>query len=82
MEMGTISITDMYMSILNSLSNEEKLDLISKLTNSMLHKQKKTTVDMSIFDRFHKDWGGKGTPEQIADDLRHSRTFHRDIDLW
>ena len=31
---GNISITDMYMSVLSSLSVDEKLDLIAKLTNS------------------------------------------------
>ena len=33
---GNISITDMYMSVLSSLSVDEKLDLIAKLTNSIL----------------------------------------------
>lgn len=32
---GNISITDMYMSVLSSLSVDEKLDLIAKLTNSI-----------------------------------------------
>ena len=33
---GNISITDMYMSVLSSLSVDEKLDLIAKLTNVIL----------------------------------------------
>lgn len=32
---GNISITDMYMSVLSSLSVDEKPDLIAKLTNSI-----------------------------------------------
>ena len=32
---GNISITDVYMSVLSSLSVDEKLDLIAKLTNSI-----------------------------------------------
>ena len=32
---GNISITDVYMSVLSSLSVDEKPDLIAKLTNSI-----------------------------------------------
>lgn len=39
--MSTVSITDMYMDALASLSDEEKLDLITKLTRSILDKKKK-----------------------------------------
>lgn len=35
----TVSITDIYMDALSSLSNKEKLDLISKLTNSIIKKK-------------------------------------------
>ena len=37
----TVSITDIYMNALSSLSDKEKLDLISKLTNSIIKKKKK-----------------------------------------
>ena len=35
---GNISITDVYMSVLSSLSVDEKPDLIAKLTNSIRNK--------------------------------------------
>lgn len=79
----TISITDIYMDALSSLSDKEKLDLISKLTNSIIKTKKKSKVkDIHAFDCFHKDWGGDGTPEEIADDLRKSRVFKREVPTW
>lgn len=80
--METISITDMYMNALSSLSNVEKLDLISKLTDSMLHKKKKVITEGNIFSCFHTDWGGNESPEKIADDLRKNRMFNRDTVSW
>lgn len=37
-----ISITDMYMSVLSSLTADEKLDLISKLSESLRKTKKKS----------------------------------------
>lgn len=80
---NTINITDMYMSVLSSLSNDDKLDLIAKLTDSMRRKRTKTAQrSTDIFSCFHEDWGGEGTPEKISEELRHSRVFHRTLDSW
>ena len=37
---------------------------------------------MEVFDCFHKDWGGEGKPEEIAEDLRNSRSFSRNEVKW
>ena len=37
---------------------------------------------MEVFDCFHKDWGGEGKPEEIAEGLRNSRCFSRDNVEW
>lgn len=80
---ATVSITDIYMNALSSLSDKEKLDLISKLTNSIIKKKKKKKVkDIHVFDCFHTDWGGDRTPEEIAEDLRKSRVFKREVPTW
>lgn len=81
--MSTISITDMYMDALVSLSDEEKLDLITKLIRSMWNKKRTAKAKgMEVFDCFHKDWGGEGKPEEIAEDLRNSRSFSRNEVEW
>ena len=77
-----LSITDMYMGILSSLTNDEKLDLIAKLSESMRKGNNVPKQTKDVFNRFNEDWGGNGTAEEIADELRKSRVFTRTVDEW
>ena len=77
-----LSITDMYMGILSSLTNDEKLDSIAKLSESMKEKRKPRKDIKEIFACFNEDWGGDSTPEEIAEDLRKSRVFTREVEEW
>lgn len=74
-----LSVTDMYMSMLSSLSNDEKLDLITKLSESMRKNKSNPKRTKELFSRFNEDWGGNRTPEEIAEDLRNSRVFTREV---
>ena len=80
--MTNLSITDMYMGVLSSLTKDEKLDLITKLSESMKTKRTSSKNIKEIFSRFNEDWGGNKSPEDIADDLRKSRVFTRTIEDW
>lgn len=40
------------------------------------------TKDLDVFDSFHTDWGCDGSPEDIAENLRKSRVFKREIPVW
>ena len=53
---GTRSITDMYMVVLSSLSNSDKLDLIAKLSNSMRDDADKKRVRPDLRSCFKGDW--------------------------
>ena len=75
-----LSVTDMYMSMLSSLSNDEKLDLITKLSESMRKNKSNPKRTKELFSRFNEDWGGNRTPEEIAEDLRDSRVFTREVE--
>ena len=75
-----LSVTDMYMSMLSSLSNDEKLDLITKLSESMRKNKSNPKRTKELFSRFNEDWGGNRTPEEIAEDLRISRVFTREVE--
>ena len=75
-----LSVTDMYISMLSSLSNDEKLDLITKLSESMRKNKSNPKRTKELFSRFNEDWGGNRTPEEIAEDLRNSRVFTREVD--
>ena len=76
---NNLSITDMYMSVLISLSVDEKLDLISKLTDSIRNMQKEKTIESADpFACYHGNWGD----DLSAEELRKSHTFTRNIDNW
>lgn len=78
-----LSITDMYMSVLMSLSVDEKLDLISKLTDSIRNKNHTKTMEATDpFACYNGDWGNELSPEEYADNLRKSHTFNRTVDAW
>lgn len=72
-----ISVTDMYMSMLSSLSIDEKLDLIAKLSNSIRNQKEEKAKDIDLFSCFSGDWSGIS-----AEDLRESRTFTRTVETW
>ena len=80
MMITNLSVTDMYMSMLSSLSNDEKLDLITKLSESIRKNKSNPKRTKELFSRFNEDWGGNRTPEEIAEDLRNSRVFTREVE--
>ena len=79
---ANLNVTDMYMSMLSSLSNDEKLDLITKLSESMRKKKSSPKRTKELFSRFNEDGGGNQSPEEIAEDLRNSRVFTREVEEW
>ena len=50
------SITDMYMNVLSSLTADEKLDLISKLSESLRKTKKEEKVAADPFACYKGDW--------------------------
>ena len=80
---GTLRVSDVYMDILSTLPNEDKLDLISRLVQSM---KKAVTVkkeQKDIFARFSNDWGGNMTTEEYADMLRSENVEStRTVETW
>ena len=80
---GSLKASDVYMDILDTLPNEEKLDLISKLVKSM---KKAVTVKKNpkdIFARFSSNWSGDMTTEDYADMLRSENIEStRTVDTW
>ena len=72
---GTISITDMYMHILASLSVRDKLDLISKLSDSMRHDANTKRTRPNLRTCFKGDWNNVD-----ADELRNHEYHGRKIE--
>lgn len=80
---GSLKASDVYMDMLETLPDEEKLDLISKLVKSM---KKAVTVKKNpkdIFARFSSNWGGDMITEDYADMLRSENVEStRTVDTW
>lgn len=80
---GTINMSDAYMDMLSTLPNEDKLDLISKLINSMKHAVSKKIKTKDVFANFSSDWGGNMTTEEYADMLRSENIENsRTVETW
>ena len=56
----TANIADMYMSILASLSVDDRLDLISKLSSSIKKETRSTSDTEDLRTMFCGDWGDAG----------------------
>ena len=72
-----INTADYFFELLVNLSSESKLELISKLSNSL--KRKRSNNEPSLRELFGS-FKSKQTADQIIDDLRKSRNFSRSLE--
>lgn len=80
---GTLKVSDIYMDILNSLPDEDKLDIISKLVKSMKKTIKPTSKTKDVFAGFSSDWGEDMSTEEYADMLRSENIENtRTVETW
>ena len=80
---GTLTASDVYMDLLRTLPNEDKLDLISELIRSMKKVVAVKKEPKDIFARFSSDWGGDMTTEDYADMLRSENVEStRTVETW
>ncbi len=68
-----------YWNLLKDLSSEIKLDLISRLSASLL--KRKTTDDAHWFSEFAGQWKDSRSADEIVSDMREARTSNREIEL-
>jgi tRNA A-37 threonylcarbamoyl transferase component Bud32 len=72
-----ISIADYYFGFLKNLNADSKLDLISKLSQSLKETETKPETSLqSLFGAYKSE----ETSEEIIADLRASRVFNRNIE--
>lgn len=70
-------LIDSYISLLKNMSSQNKLELISKLTNTI-----KTDLEQGKND-FYKAFGGwdeNESADELIDTIKRSRTFNRTIE--
>ena len=73
------NLVEGYLRLLNNLSPNNKLDLISKLTHSVKTDMKKK--GSSFYDAFGA-WRSKYSADEIIKDIHSSRTFNRQIEQF
>ncbi len=71
------SIIDGYLQLLNNLSPDSKLDLISRLTLSV---KSDITNKKSSFKKAFGAFKSKKTADQIIHEIRNNRTLNRQIE--
>ena len=74
----SVSNANRYWNLLKDLSNEMKLDLIARLSNSMRKENKKDHVSAS---RFYGAWKDEDSmdADRLATEVKESRKFKDDI---
>jgi hypothetical protein len=70
-------ILNAYMAFLETLSPGAKLDIISKLTQSLKSDVKSKD---NLFESSFGAWAGNESAEEITKSIRDSRTFNRQIE--
>ena len=68
-----------YLRLLDNLSSNNKLDLISKLTTSV---KTDITDRKKYFFKAFGAWESKQSAEQIINDIRNSRNFNRQTEQF
>lgn len=76
-----IKSTNSYWNILKDLSNEMKLDLIARLSNSLLHEEKSKSVSASRYYGIWKDSDSLDADE-LNKTIKKDRRFKDDIEAF
>ena len=71
MDTITLENTDWLMRILSTQSNEVKLDIINRLSASMMRNK---PIDMSFFDGLTNAWDDGISPNEEIQKIRNART--------
>ena len=80
MKTNTSSILiDNYFGLLSSLSRENKIKLIAKLSNSIVDE---VSEKEDVVDKFFGAFKSDKSAEEIIKDIRGSRTFNRTIETF
>jgi len=82
MKNSAINISDIYMSCLNSLSDSEKIDLATKLLNSLKGTVSSLTKSNDPFSGLNGSWEDGRSTEEVEEDIRAHRLFTREKVEW
>ena len=77
-----LNTTDSYWNLLKNLNKEAKLELIAKLSNSLLRKDRELPVSASRFYGVWSDADFKMSSDELADEIKKSREFRDNIEAF
>ena len=78
MKSNTVLI-DNYYGLLSSLSKENKIRLIAKLSNSIIEE---STEDENVVDNFFGAFKSEKSAEELINEIRESRIFNRTVEAF
>ena len=78
MKSNTVLI-DNYYGLLSSLSKENKIRLIAKLSNSIIEE---STQNENVVDNFFGAFKSEKSAEELIKEIRESRIFNRTIEAF
>ncbi len=72
-------LVDIYIKILQRLNFEKRLEVISRLSQSMMEEKKSNAENFfSLYGAFNSDQ----TADELIEEIRASRTFNREIEAF
>lgn len=77
-----LNTVDNYWNLLKNLSNDVKLELIAKLSNSLVRKTKEPPVSASRFYGVWSDSEFKMSSDELAAEIKKDRKFNNDIEAF
>ena len=77
-----LNTADNYWNLLKNLSNDVKLELIAKLSNSLVHKTKEQPISASRFYGVWSDDDFRMSSDELVAEIKESRKFKDDIEAF
>jgi hypothetical protein len=74
---NTSILIENYFGLLNSLSRENKIKLVAKLSNSIANE---VSEKEDVVDKFYGAFKSEKSAEELIKEIRESRTFNRTIE--
>lgn len=78
----TARVSDLYMPMLARLSDDDKLDIISRLVITIRNSSKAEKAKPDLRTCFSGEWENDKTTTQVADEWRAARYFDEKDLIW
>lgn len=77
-----LNTAESYWTLLKYLSNDVKIELIAKLSNSLVHRSKERPISASRFYGVWSDSDFKISSDELVAEIKAGRKFKNDIEAF